>query len=346
MLKILSNPTRWRKTSLISLSKRLLISHLLVMAIGVITISFLSRVFRTNFQDDLIGMIFSIFSAIAASILTSRMIIKPLQIVEQTIHQFTDGNFEVRIPHLPIPEINRLGVSFNTMANSLQGVEERRRELMSDIAHELRSPITVINGYLEMSAVGMTDLTPEIQREMQAETSRLMRLVNDLLELAQVEAGYLPLDLERVALSSLLRGLTMAFTTVSLQANCKLQLQIPKELPPVYADRDRLKQIAIELLNNAIKYAPCGYVTLRAWQEGNYVWIAVADTGVGIAPEDLPKVFERFWRADRSRSTATGGNGIGLAITQRLVELHGGQIRVESQLGRGSVFFFSLPIAI
>jgi signal transduction histidine kinase len=329
----------------LNLQTRLLISHLLVMLIGVGTITIGSWVFHTNFQDGFIAIIVGSLSVMIMTWLTGRMILQPLQQMERVVGEFADGNLDIRIPNIVVPEINRLAVSFNTMANSLQGVEERRRELVSDLAHELRSPITVINGYLEMITVGMTTFTPDIQAQLQIETERLMRLVNDLLELARVEAGYLPLRLERVRLPALLKGLVTTFTSASLQSNCQLQLQISDELPPVYVDCDRLKQILINLLSNAIKYTPNGSVIIRASTHGGEISIAVVDTGVGIAAEDLPKVFERFWRADPSRDASTGGSGIGLAITKRLVELHGGKIEVASTLGRGSTFRFSLPIS-
>ena len=315
------------------------------MLIGVGTITVSSIVFNTNFQDGWIAIIVSSLSAIVVTWLTGRMILKPLHRMDRVVQEFSEGNLDARIPSISVPEINRLAVSFNTMANSLQGVEERRQELISDLAHELRSPITVIHGYLEMISVGMTTFTPDIQSQIQTETERLMRLVNNLLELARVEAGYLPLRLESVALPSLLKGLMMTFTAASLQTNCQLQIQLAGDLPPVYVDCDRLKQILINLLSNAIKYTPNGTVTIRAGESGKSVWVAVSDTGVGIAPEDLPKVFERFWRADASRDASTGGSGIGLAITKRLVELHGGKIEVESTPGLGSVFRFTLPIA-
>ena len=328
-----------------NLQTRLLVSHLLVMLIGVGAIVLSSMVFDTNFQDGWIAIIVSGLSAIVVTWLTGRMILRPLQRMERVVQEFTEGNLDARIPSISVPEINRLAVSFNTMANSLQGVEERRRELISDLAHELRSPITVIYGYLETIAVGITTFTPDIQAQIQSETERLMRLVNNLLELARVEAGYLPLQLESVALPSVLKGLIMTFTAASLQANCQLKIQIPNDLPPVYVDCDRLKQILVNLLSNAIKYTTNGTVTIRARANGDHVWVAVEDTGIGISPADLPKVFERFWRADPSRDANTGGSGIGLAITKRLVELHGGKIEVESTPGMGSVFRFTLPVA-
>jgi signal transduction histidine kinase len=331
--------------STLNLEIRLLVSHLLVMFTGVLTISIGSTILGTNFHDGWVAIIVSSISAIVVTLLTGKMIIKPLHLMELAVHEFTEGNFTIVIPPLAVPEINRLAISFNIMANSLQGVEARRQELIGDLAHELKSPITVIHGYLETISVGIATLTPDIQSQIQSETKRLMRLTDTLIELSQAETGYLPLHLEKVSLPSTIESVVKTFMPVSLQKSCGLHTQLATDLPSVYVDPDRLKQILINLLSNAIKYTDLGTVTVRAGRNGNYVWIAVVDTGIGIALEDLPKVFERFWRADASRNSSTGGSGIGMALTKRLVELHGGKIEVESAIGKGSIFRFTLPIA-
>ncbi|MBP5974503.1 HAMP domain-containing histidine kinase [Brasilonema sp. CT11] len=330
----------------LSLKLRLLLSHLSVMLLGISIVNLVSHLSGQNFQDGVVAALVSLLSVSAVSILTSRIIIRPLLTMEKAMQAFAGGDLTARAPHISIPEINRLASSFNHLAISLQGIEERRQELTSDMAHELRSPITVIHGYLEMLNTGMTQMTAEIQRQMSEEAERLIRLVDDLLELSKVETGYLPLRLQPLPLAPIFKKIVTTFRAASLQANCQLQLRIPNHLPPVYADRDRIKQILINLIGNAITYTPNGTVTIRAWLQGDYVWIAVTDTGIGIAQEDLPKVFERFWRADPSRNARTGGNGIGLAITKRLVQLHNGKIEVESELGKGSMFRFSIPRAV
>jgi signal transduction histidine kinase len=331
--------------STLNLEIRLLASHLLVMFAGVLTISIGSSILDTNFQDGWVAVIVSSMSAIAVTWLTGRMIIQPLHQMEVAIQEFTEGNFTMRISPLAVPEINRLAVSFNIMANSLQGVEVRRQELIGDLAHELKSPITVIYGYLETISVGITTFTPDIQSQIQSETKRLMRLTDALIELSQAETGYLSLHLEEVSIASTIESVLRTFMPVSLQKNCRLQTQLAIDLPSVYVDRDRLKQILINLLSNAIKYTDNGTIIVRAGTNRNNIWIAVVDTGIGIALADLPKVFERFWRADASRNSSTGGSGIGMALTKRLVELHGGKIEVASTLGQGSTFRFTLPIS-
>jgi signal transduction histidine kinase len=332
-------------SSTLNLEIRLLVSHLFVTIASAITIGIGSSVFGTNFHDGWVAVIVSCLSAIVVTWLTGRTIVQPLRRMELVIQEFTEGNFTIRIPPLAVPEINRLAVSFNIMANSLEGVEARRQELIGDLAHELRSPITVIHGYLETIAVGITSFTPDIQSQIQSETRRLMRLTNDLIQLSQAETGYLSLQLEKVSLAASIESVVQTFVPIGLQKNCILKTRLAFELPPVYVDRDRLKQILINLISNAIKYTDNGTVTVHTGRIGNNVWVAIVDTGIGIALEDLPKVFERFWRADASRNSSTGGSGIGMALTKRLVELHGGKIEVESTLGKGSIFRFTLPIA-
>ncbi len=337
--------TSHSSSSPLSLKLQLLSSHGLTTIVGVSFFTLSSRLFNLNFRDEFVVALFGLISVIIVSILTSQIIIKPLKRIECAVRSFTAGDLDARVPYISLPELNRLGNQFNLMAESLQGVEERRRELISDLAHELRSPITVIHGYLEMIDAGMTTFSPEIQLQMQQETSRLISLVNDVLELSRIEDGYLSLQLEPIDLPRLLKGIVTSFTTASLQAQCELILDIVLDLPLAYADCDRLKQILINLVSNAITYTPKGQVTLRVGLVNDRLWIAIEDTGIGIAPENIPKIFERFWRADPSRNSNTGGSGIGLAITKRLLELHGSTLEVKSQLGKGSTFKFSLPIA-
>jgi signal transduction histidine kinase len=179
------------------------------------------------------------------------------------------------------------------------------------------------------------------------ETRRLERLICDLQELSRAEAGYLSINLQTVNLVPILQSLVEKFADQILEGEPNLNLNYPADLPLVIADPDRTEQILINLLGNALRYTETGSILVSAWRDRQEqeVWIAVTDTGIGIAPEDLPYVFERFWRADKSRSRYSGGTGIGLAIARRLVELQGGKIKVESELGKGSIFKFSLPVA-
>lgn len=275
----------------------------------------------------------------------SKRIMQRLAEMEQITQKFAAGQLDARLPLSDIPELNRLSASFNHMAASLEGVEQRRRQLVSDLTHELRTPLTVVRGYLEELTDGGLEPSPQIYQMLARETKRLERLVNDLQELSKAEAGYLPINLQPVNLRPLLESLVEKFADQILEDGPVLRLECPPQLPPVLADIDRIEQVLVNLLGNAIRYTTEGSITVRAWTEPSKLWIAVVDTGIGIAPENLPHVFERFWRADQSRDRNSGGTGIGLAISRSLIELQSGEILVESQLFRGSTFQFFLPLA-
>ena len=303
---------------------------------------------RSTFWSVIVGTT----AAGGLSYWVSKRIVQPLTQIEQVTKKFASGNLDERLPPSEIPEINQLATSFNSMAVSLEDVEHRRRELVSDLTHELRTPLTVVRGYLEELSGGRIEATPAVYQQLTRETKRLERLINDLQELSKAEAGYLPIKLQPVDLRPLLEALVQKFSDQLLEDGPQLRLECPDQLPMVLADIDRLEQVLVNLIGNALTYTEKGSITVQAWiqPEGGKVltprlWIAVIDTGVGIAPEDLPHVFERFWRAEKSRNQHTGGTGIGLAISQRLVELQGGEIEVESQLGVGSTFRFYLPLA-
>lgn len=359
----------------LGLRARLFLSHLLVTLVGVGSLVLIGKVssprffvlhleqlegvgFRLRFaRTELVrgfenawyrstvwSVVVGATAAGGLSYWVSKRIMQRLTEMEQITQKFAAGQLDARLPKSEIPEFNRLRVSFNQMAASLQGVEQRRRELISDLTHELRTPLTVVRGYLEELADGTMEPSPEIYLRLVRETRRLERLVNDLQQLSQAEAGYLPVNIQPLNLRPLLESLVEKFADQILEDGPILQLECPPQLPNVLADIDRTEQVLVNLLGNAIRYTATGSITVRVWTEPSKLWVAVIDTGIGIAPEDLPYVFERFFRADRSRTRQSGGTGIGLAISRRLVELQGGQIQVESQLGKGSTFRFFLPL--
>lgn len=290
------------------------------------------------------------FTAAGLSYWVARRITRPLAQMERIARLFAAGNLTERVPNSDIPELAQLSASFNRMALSLQDVEQRRRELIGDLTHELRTPLTIIRGYLEEVAEQQQSLDPDTARLLVRETRRLERLVNDLQELSKAEAGQLPLTLQPIYLPSLFDKLLLRFESQITEDGPRLGWKCSEDLTPVLADADRLEQILVNLLGNAIKHTRQGSITLSAREMGREIWIAVEDTGIGIAPNELPHVFERFWRSLPPSGTPTSSQyksstGIGLAITKRLVELQGGHIEVESTLGQGSTFRFSLPKA-
>ncbi len=360
----------------LGLQARLFLSHVIVMLVGLITLVAVGRLYTPQLfvlrlakleergldlgflRDELIsgfesawsrGALWSLLiggsAAGGLSYLVSRRIMRPLTEMEWITQKFAAGNLKERVPANDIPEFNRLARSFNRMAVGLEGVEQRRRELVGDLTHELRTPLTILGGYLEGLADGTLEPSTEIFQRLARETARLSRLVNDLQELSKAEAGYLPINAQKVDLAPLLTSLVRRFVDQFPEEGPELFLHCPPNLPLVLADGERVEQILFNLLGNALRHTPQGSITLEVWWDTQVVWVAVIDTGQGIAPEDLPHIFERFWRSDRSRARESGGTGIGLSITRRLVELMGGQIEVESTLHQGSEFRFSLPLA-
>ncbi|MCL6430227.1 MAG: cell wall metabolism sensor histidine kinase WalK [Anaerolineae bacterium] len=241
----------------------------------------------------------------------------------------------------------RLERSLMAMSRALEQQEALRRQLMADIAHELRTPLTVIRGNLEALLDGIYRPSRETVAPIHEEVLLLARLVDDLRDLALAEAGQLPLHLTRVDLTELVRGVLAGFQAQASERSVDLLLVLPpRELPPVEADADRIRQVLLNLIGNALRHVPQRgrvRVALRS-APPRWVEVRVSDNGPGISPEDLPHVFSRFYRGDRSRALDRGGAGLGLAIARHWVEAHGGSIRVESALGEGTTFIFTLPV--
>ncbi len=366
-------PSGQRRTGLRS---RLLISQLIVLSVTVIALATVSRLYTPRyfvvtlermelrgiriqqvqgqllrgFEDAWIrGMMWSMLlggaTAGAMSYWLSQRITRPLLRMEQVTGQFAAGDFSSRVPPLDIPEFDRLGHGFNRMADDLEGVEQRRRELVGDLSHELRTPLTIVRGYLEGLADGTIEPSAQMYGRLAGETERLQRLVDDLQELSKLESGYLPVVGRAIALRPLIEKVSDRFADQLLgSASLALTTKIDEDLPLIWGDPARIEQVLVNLLSNALRHTSQGEVKIHTFTEGSFVWVAVSDTGIGIATEDLPHVFERFWRVDRSRDRTSGGSGIGLAICRRLIELQGGQIIARSELGVGSTLSFSLPI--
>jgi signal transduction histidine kinase len=302
------------------------------------------RVQRIDIEATAIAISLSLLSVGFLSAHISRKIAKPLETLGKAINEFSEGDQSARVPPIPIPELHQLGLKFNTLTASIEGAEKRRRSIFGDVAHELNAPLTIIQLYLQLAQDNSEILTTEAQGEMLAETLRMGRLVRDFLEIATLEQGYLSFDFQAFSSQWVLSGVILSLTAKAAVAGCDLKL-IPADVPLIYADCDRFRQILINLINNAITHTQGGTVTVSSHETDQFVWFTVQDTGIGIAPEHLPLIFERFWRADQGRSQTTGGSGIGLSIVKQLVHLQGGTVEVASQLGKGTTFRFSMPLA-
>ena len=275
-----------------------------------------------------------------------RQITSPLRALSRAAEAIAGGEMGRRSHALSDDEVGRVARSFNQMAESLARADIQRRNMIADITHELRTPLTVIQGNLEALMDGVYDLTPENVAAVHRQTVVLSRLVADLRDLALAEAGQLRLERKPISLADVIAQVNESLKAQASEKGVTLNIESGGPLPPVEADEQRIAQVLFNLMANALRHTPPGgTVTTSAEARDGRVLVSVRDTGTGIPPEDLPHVFERFYRADRSRARATGGSGLGLTIAKQIIEAHGGQIWAQSWLGAGSTFAFSLLLS-
>jgi signal transduction histidine kinase len=277
----------------------------------------------------------------------------PLRQLKKAAAEVGKGNFKERVDIKSHDEFADVGLSFNQMAESLEKAEEGRLHYMADIAHELRTPLTAIQGTVEAMQDNILPLDDEQLAILHNQTTLLNRLVNDLRLLSLAETGHLKLDTTRINPAELVRQIVDGMKPLMAQKNINLEIDLQDHLPEWQLDADRFAQILNNLLSNAIRYTPeNGTITVHVGYKPSkkILEINVTDTGIGISAEDIPHVFDRFYRADRSRARVSGGAGLGLAIVKRLVEAHGGQISVTSPVfspaglsAYGTRFTISLP---
>ena len=298
-----------------------------------------------NHSTWLAGGIAALVALVLGSVLFFQ-IVSPIQRLTSAAQKISAGDLSQRIPTRSQDEIGALANSFNQMADSLAKHEELRRNLIADVAHELRTPLTVIQGNLEAMLDGVLPASPQEIATLRDETALLARLVSDLRLLSLAEAGQLKLERVEIDPAELITRAVEPFRLQAQSSQIELVLEIALNLPYISVDADRIAQVIRNLLSNALRHAPEGgriTVTCGKGTPQGFL-ITVSDTGEGISPDDLPYVFDRFYRADKSRSRVSGGSGIGLAIVKQLVEAHGGRVRAESQPGQGTTITITLPI--
>ena len=356
--------------------RRLLLSHLVVVAIGSATLfvsvgivapaafesamghvmggidgmtGMMSALVREAFQEAVqtslvLAIAVAAAAAIVVSIALSSRLSGPIGRLAQASRRIASGRYSERVAVTSKDEIGELAQSFNTMAASLESTERRRLQLVGDVAHELRTPLATLDGYLEGLEDGLIKPTDPTWKLLRGETARLSRLVNDLQDLWRAEAGQLVLRIEPVAVTALASETIERYAAPAAERGIGLRLEGDSGLPTVNADRDRLVQVLDNLLSNAIRYTADGTtVTVRLRAAPDEVVLSVVDRGPGLTAAQRERVFERFYRADPSRSRALGGSGIGLAIARALVELMGGRIWAESEgPGAGATFNVAL----
>jgi two-component system sensor histidine kinase BaeS len=375
---------RWRMSFKASLSGKFLLSYLLIVLVGVATL--LLVVFAlapTLFQSQLLPIlqthpaalttaeasqrILGVFlgtllsalavaaiaatvTSLATSLFVARRITVPLRQMTQVSERISAGHYAERIAVAPVhtkDELGQLASSINTLAVALEQTERRRLEVIGDVAHELRTPIATLEGYLEALLDGVIEPTPHTWALLHTEAGRLRRLVDDLQEVSRAEARQIPFSPQPVSPQRLVQSALEPLEGQFAEKGLELQIYLPEDLPQVMADPTRVVQILTNVLVNALRYTPApGHVEVAVSREDAMVAFRVSDSGVGLSQEQLSHIFERFYRVDKSRSRAFGGSGIGLTIAQSLAQAMGGEIRVESAgLGQGSSFALTLPQA-
>lgn len=318
-------------------------------------------------RSFLIAALILIGSLLLLAVFFAQRLSRPLRHLTAAAQQLATGKLDVQVDRAPIREVDELTQAFNGMAQSLASADRQRRQMTADIAHELRTPLTIIKGRLEGLQDGIYSATPEELDRLLSETALLERLIEDLRLLALAEAGQMPLYREPLDPRDLLERTRAAFAGQASAQGIRLETNAPDNLPTLDADPQRIAQVLANLVTNALRYTPRdGSITLSAAlqakderpktkdiEDGSssfvlgpspFVVFNVCDTGAGIAAEDLPHIFDRFYRADRSRARGSGGAGLGLAIAKQIVTAHGGSIWATSVEGQGTTIHVALPL--
>lgn len=304
----------------------------------------------TTRLDLILGIVASLLIAAAITLPLLRVALRPLTEMERASTQIAQGALSLRLQVPPTrDEIGRLAASFNQMVAQLEAAFARQKQFVADASHELRTPITILSGNLEMLLLGIdagnSQATRRLLQNSYAEVERMRRLVEDLLTLTRADEGRVQLHTEAIDVAQFCADVCEQAQRIA--SGQTIACKVPADAPPMCADRDRLRQVLLNVLDNALKHTPSsGHIWLAARYDTSSAVLEVHDTGVGIPPEALPYVFERFYRADPARGRSAqqkGGAGLGLAIAKSLVEAHGGQIAIASAPGQGTTVTICLP---
>lgn len=367
----------------ISLGWKLLLSYIIVIGVGVLTLVIAAELVapvaierhmnrmgdqtagmmhqqHEVMSDDLrinisrainevviVAAVTSILTALTISTIVARRIITPIQQMQDASQRIAAGDYSERMSVTTADELGVLAESFNAMASALEKIETRRRQLIGDVAHELRTPLANVRMMLEGIVDGVLDNSPATLLTAQDEVRRLQRLVADLEQLSKAESGQLLLEKRRVTPHAFVQAAVGRVAWQYEAQNVALQVALPEQTPSVVVDVERMTQVMLNLLGNALQYTPeGGVVRVSAEIKPITLEIAVIDNGIGLTSQQCNLIFERFYRVDKSRTRASGGSGIGLTISKHIVEAHAGSLRASSRgVGHGSTFTITLPRA-
>lgn len=335
----------------------LLASYALSSLLTFFNVWFSAQMMFASPHDLLLAIVLLVFAggmAMALGYFLSSTVTDRVHLLKQAAESLARGSLETRVPVEGRDEVAALSAAFNQMADQLQQADQKqreleqlRRDLIAWVGHDLRTPLTSIRALLEALADGIIEDPATVQRYLktaQRETQSLAYLIDDLFQMAQLDAGGLRLERAPASLNDLISDTLESFSELAAGQGLSLAGCVEPDVDPVYMDTQQVGRVLNNLVGNALRHTLSGgRVEVCAQRTGPDVEVTVSDTGEGIRVEDLPYVFERFYRGDKSRSRATGGAGLGLAIARGIVQAHGGQIRVQSEAGRGTQFTFSLP---
>lgn len=317
---------------------------------GVVVLFRPESVIQTGFHQQewllvLAGM-GAIFMALGFTVVLSKRIAQPLKQMAAATKELGKGNYEMKLPVEGEDEVANLGESINELAKNLNHLETSRKEFLADISHELRTPMSYIRGYSQVLEEGLAQSPDEVQKYLRIindESKRLEHLVDDLFVLAQADAGMLTVEKQPTKLDEIVRQVVERMQKKAGDKQIQIRLVSPS-LPIVFVDPTRMEQVLINLVDNAIRYTPTkGQIIVQSKIEGKWLEVSVSDTGIGIPKEELPRIWDRLYRVEKSRSRARGGTGLGLAIVKQIVELHGGEVMAESVETQGTTMRFRIP---
>lgn len=309
---------------------------------------------RNNMQQAFLGsvqqglVISSLITLLIALVLGGILIIsftRPIRRLANGTERIANGELGYQVEINTRDELGRLAASFNDMSTDLQRADQLRKQMTADIAHDLRTPLSILHGYTEAISEGKMAINPEISQAMHQQTRHLNYLIEDLRTLSLLDSEEINFQLENIDPGRILTQMQVAFLPLTNKKDLSLNLDLVGELPRVTLDPDRLTQILGNLISNAINILPKGgNIWLNAWQKADNLIIEVKDDGPGIGEDELPHIFNRHYKTDPSRSPDQGSSGLGLAIAKKLVEAQGGEIVVNSELGQGTAFQISFPL--
>ncbi|MDW8214621.1 MAG: ATP-binding protein [Roseiflexaceae bacterium] len=338
---------------------RIIAAQMLVVLVGVVTLIVTADILAARTVDPallpafeeaviqalVVAALAAAIVGLGASLLLAREILRPLRQLAVSSRRIANGHYDERVTVPLSDELRDVAQSFNQMAEALAQVEQQRVTLIGNVAHELRTPLAGLEGYLEGLLDGVLPGDPETISAMQHEVRRLRRLVDDLQHLSRVEAGQVTIQSQVFDVVALVQRIVSQLRPQIIEQCLDIVVEAPDGAVLAHADPDRTAQVLVNLVGNAIRYTPeDGCITLRVRSDATHVQVAVEDTGIGIPAEALPYLFERFYRVDPSRSRASGGSGIGLTIARHLARAMGGDITAASPgIGKGSTFTLTLP---